>query len=73
MEKLFEVGIILKCYSSKKYQNAKGESSAGMEIKFDDKRKNTGNLYIEYAEKSNPSNKSCIPSGIELRTTLGNM
>lgn len=65
MEKLYEIGISLNCYSSIKYQNKKGESRSGIEIKFDDQRKRTGNLYIEYAEKSNPNNKVYIPSGIE--------
>jgi len=65
MEKLYDVGISLNCYSSIKYQNKKGESRAGIEIKFDDQRKRTGNLYIEYAEKSNPNNKSYVPSGID--------
>ena len=64
-DKLYEVGISLNCYSSIKYQNEKGESRAGIEIKFDDQRKRTGNIYIEYAEKSNPNNKNYVPSGIE--------
>jgi len=65
MEKLYDVGIVLNCYSSRKYQYTKGESRSGIEIKFDDKRKKTGNLYIEYAEKSHPGNKIYVPSGIE--------
>lgn len=64
-DKLYEIGIPLNCYSSKKYQYGKGESRTGIKIKFDDQRKRTGNLYIEYAEKSNPNNKIYIPSGIE--------
>ena len=64
-DKLYNIGISLNCYSSRKYQYEKGESRSGIEIKFDDQRKKTGNLYIEYAEKSNPNNKNYVPSGIE--------
>lgn len=55
----------MNCYSSRKYQYEKEESRSGIEIKFDNQRKKTGNLYIEYAEKSNPNNKNYVPSGIE--------
>jgi hypothetical protein len=65
MEKLYEVGFVLNCYSSGKYQNKKGESRSGIEVKFDDQMKKTGNIYIEYAEKSHPNNKNYVPSGIE--------
>ena len=65
MDKLYDIGMVLNCYSSRKYQNEKGESRAGIEIKFDAKRKTTRNLYIEYAEKSHPNNKNYVPSGIE--------
>ena len=64
-DKLYNIGIPLNCYSSRKYQNKKGESRAGIEIKFDNQRKKTGNLYIEFAEKSHPNNKVYVPSGIE--------
>lgn len=67
MEKLYDIGISLNCYSSIRYQNEKGESRAGIEIKFDDRRKDTGNLYIEYAEKSHPNKKEYVPSGIDRR------
>ena len=63
-EKLYSVGLPIIGYSSKKYQNEKGENKNGWEIKFDDIRKNTGNLYIEIAEKSNSDNKEYVPSGI---------
>jgi hypothetical protein len=63
-EKLYDVGIATIAYSSKKYQNTKGENKAGFEIKFDDRLKSTGNLYIEIAEKSHPANKDFVPSGI---------
>ena len=61
---LKELGISLSTYSSQKYQNLKGENKQGFEIKFDDKYKDTGNVYIEVAEKSNPLNENFISSGI---------
>lgn len=56
--------IILCAYSSRKYQNEKGESASGIEIKHDMRLKDTGNLYIEVAEKSNPNLQNYTPSGI---------
>lgn len=41
-----------------------GENPPGMEIKLDSRIRETGNLYFEYAEKSDPLNKSYVPSGI---------
>ena len=41
-----------------------GENKCGFEIKFDDKTKETGNVYIEVSEKSNPANPEYIASGI---------
>jgi hypothetical protein len=59
-----EIGISLSSYNSIKYQNTKGENKQGFEIKFDDKYKETGNIYIEIAEKSHPDNLSYVWSGI---------
>lgn len=59
-----ELGISLSTYNSKKYQYTKGENKQGFEIKFDDKYKTTGNIYIEIAEKSNANNKEYVKSGI---------
>jgi hypothetical protein len=64
MERLYDAGIPLISYSSKKYQTLIGENKAGIEIKFDRKFRDTGNFYIEIAEKSNPKNKEYVPSGI---------
>ena len=64
MEKLYEIGLPLISYSSKEFQVMLGENKAGIEIKNDTKYSTTGNLYIEIAEKSNPSNVDYIPSGI---------
>jgi len=59
-----EIGLPLSMYNSRKYQWKYGENKQGIEIKFDDKYKKTGNLYIEVAEKSNGNNLEYIPSGI---------
>lgn len=56
--------IIVSAYSSRKYQMEHGESSCGIEIKLDMRIKDTGNLYFEVAEKSNPSLLDYSPSGI---------
>lgn len=53
----------LCCYSSKKWQNEAGENTLGMEIKFDDKLVDTGNVYIETHEKTNAENKDYVESG----------
>ena len=57
-------GIVVGTYTSKKYQQERGESASGIEIKFDDKLATTGNIYIETAEKSDPENEEYYPSGI---------
>jgi hypothetical protein len=65
MTKLIEkLGINLTQYSSKKFQYNIGENKQGIEIKFDDRYEQTGNIYIEIAEKSNKDNKEFIDSGI---------
>ena len=56
--------IFLGSYASKKYQYTKGESPSGLEIKYDNKMKETKNLFIEYKEKSNPDNQEFVASGI---------
>ena len=57
-------GIIIQTYSSRKYQNEKGESAGGYEIKFDNLVSETGNLYFEVAEKSDLSLPEYSRSGI---------
>ena len=64
INKMNGMPIFQGAYSSRKYQNQKGESPSGLEIKFDNKFKDTGNLYIEIAEKSDPSNIEFIESGV---------
>ena len=61
--KLHARGIILQNIQSKKYQ-LKRENLLGMEIKFDDRFAETGNLYIETHEKSDPARPNYVPSGI---------
>ena len=64
VEQLYGAGIPLISYSSKKYQNLIGENKAGIEIKFDQKFRETGNFYIETAEKSRAENPFYVASGI---------
>jgi len=59
-----ELGIPLAMYGSRKYQWKQGENKQGVEIKFDDRYKKTGNIYIEVAEKTNANNPNYIASGI---------
>jgi hypothetical protein len=61
---LFESGIAVVQYASRRYQFERGENSGGIEIKFDEKFAMTRNLYIECAEKSHPGNLQYIRSGI---------
>lgn len=64
MEQLWKEGLVLSPYSSRKYQYEKGESLSGIEIKYDQKFCETGNLYIETAEKSRETNIDFRASGI---------
>lgn len=41
-----------------------GETKQGYEIKYDKRFQETGNLYIEYAEKTNAQNYKFVESGI---------
>lgn len=61
---LYQRGIVIIGYASRRFQNAEGENMLGAEIKRDDNFRRTGNLYLEVAEKSNPQNCNYIPSGI---------
>ena len=63
MINLHKHGIVLQNIQSRKYQ-LKTENLLGMEIKFDDKMKETGNLYFETYEKSDPENANYVMSGI---------
>lgn len=61
---LYQRGIVIVGYSSRRYQIEHGENMLGAEIKRDDRFRDTGNLYIEVAEKSHPNNPSYVESGI---------
>jgi hypothetical protein len=61
---LYERGIIVIGYSSRRFQEREGENLLGAEIKRDGRFRETGNLYIEIAEKSHPLNYVFIESGI---------
>ena len=63
-EVLYKIGLPLFSYNSKKYQTECGENKLGVEIKFDNRCFETGNLYIEIAEKSDPLNTAFVISGI---------
>lgn len=57
-------GMPIVSYGSRKFQYDYGENMLGAEIKYDKKFRETGNLYIETAEKSHPSNSRYVPSGV---------
>lgn len=61
---LYIRGIVVIGFSSRRFQNLIGENMLGAEIKRDGHFRNTGNIYLETAEKSHPSNPQYIPSGI---------
>ena len=60
----WQAGLVIAQYASKTYQFTIGESRSGVEIKHDKRRKKTGNLYIEVAEKARPRPGPYAPSGI---------
>lgn len=64
VEQFYKLGIPLVQYISTAYQYDVGENHGGVEIKLDDRLAETGNLWIEGEEKSNPNNTSFVPSGI---------
>jgi len=60
----FERFAINLDFTGKDNQNKIGETLQGIEVKFDNRFKETGNLYIEVAEKTNADNPEFIKSGI---------
>jgi len=62
--RLYEAGIPIVGLASKRYQVGAGENMNGFEIKFDDRMKDTGNVYIEVAEKTDAQNDGYVASGI---------
>lgn len=61
---LYQRGIVIVGYASRKYQNAEGENMLGAEIKRDGNFRKTGNLYLEVAEKAHPDRPNYTASGI---------
>jgi len=59
-----ELGFDIGLYESEWEQLQYGESEAGFEIKYDMIYKDSGNLWIETAEKTAPSNAEYVPSGV---------
>jgi hypothetical protein len=64
MDELIKYGILLQCYSSKKYQYDKGESLAGIEVKYDDWCTRSNRLSIEVQEKADILKPEWTDSGI---------
>jgi len=66
VENLFkeEYDLDLEPFTSPEGQYERGENKKGVEIKYDMMCKKTGNLYIEYAEKSSAGNIKYVNSGI---------
>ncbi|MEJ7871742.1 MAG: hypothetical protein WKF67_05750 [Rubrobacteraceae bacterium] len=58
-------GLTVNRYVSRKWQYGVGECSGGIEVKFDDRMRETDNVYIEVAEKAQPNeSRAYSPSGI---------
>ncbi|MHC4676978.1 MAG: hypothetical protein ACYTBZ_31225 [Planctomycetota bacterium] len=60
---LYNEGMVVVTYVSRERSKG-GENKLGIEIKRDGRFRETGNLYIEVAEKSHPRNDNYWPSGI---------
>lgn len=60
---LYQRGVVIVGYASRRFQYSEGENMLGAEIKRDGRFRETGNLYIETAEKSDPRNGNYVPSG----------
>jgi hypothetical protein len=61
---LYQRGIVVVAFSSRKFQITEGENMLGAEIKRDGMFRKTGNLYIETAEKAHPDRREYTASGI---------
>lgn len=61
---LYQRGMVVIGYASRRFQNSHGENMLGAEIKRDARFRDTGNLYFETAEKAHPDRPSWTPSGI---------
>lgn len=63
-EQLAHFGLIVGLYETQHEQYSLGESRMGLEIKFDDRLADTGNVYIEMYEKTRARNSAFVESGI---------
>jgi len=63
-KELYQRGIVVVGYASRRFQNECGENMLGAEIKRDGEFRKTGNLYLEIAEKAHPDNSAYVDSGI---------
>lgn len=61
---LYQRGIVVIGYASRRFQVERGENMLGAEIKRDGRFRETGNLCIETSEKAHPNNAKFVPSGI---------
>lgn len=61
---LKEFGFAIRYYVKCEDQYTKGESREGIEVKFDQRILETGNVSIEVAEKTKADRKIWTPSGI---------
>ena len=61
---LYQRGIVVVGYASRRFQRSHGENLLGAEIKNDKKFRSTGNVYIEIAEKAHPDRPNFTASGI---------
>ena len=61
---LYQRGIVVVGYASRRFQNSEGENMLGAEIKNDMRFRETGNLYFETAEKAHPNRPEYSKSGI---------
>jgi hypothetical protein len=64
---LYQCGIVVVGYASRRHQKEHGENMLGAEIKRDGRFRETGNLYIETEEKAFPDAARWVPSGIHRR------
>lgn len=62
--KLYDAGMVVVPYRSAAFQHRYGESRARVEIKYDDQRCETENLFIEISEKTHADDEKWKPAGI---------
>jgi len=63
-KELYQRGIVVVGFSSRRFQYNEGENLLGAEIKRDGMFRETGNLYFETSEKAHPDKPNYTASGI---------